>query len=295
MTGDGARPVPTPTMNPQAHSHEALKAMTDAAQPSGAQAVADGWSAMAAGFDEAVSLFDRAMRDSEAGWTGAAADAMRAHLARVAAWSRAMGAHYQAAGTAIGTQAAAAESARSAMPPPVPYDPAEMIRQARESGNIAQLAMLPFQLYAQKRKHDAAHDEAARVVAERDRTLARAAAEIPPFEPPPRLSDGAANGSPATDSASGNGATTPSGAAPSPGFGPATAPGTFVEFGPGGSPPLGLAAPFPRGPAGTAMSDGAGPTETHAERKRPEYLVVSDTDGMFGSDELTSPPVIGEA
>jgi hypothetical protein len=328
MTADGGRQIPTPTTNPRAQSHDALKAMTDAAQPAGAQAVADGWTRLAAGFDEAVTLFDRARHASEAGWTGPAADAMRAHLARVAHWSKAMGAHYQAAGTAIATQATAAESAKSAMPPPVPYDPAAMIRQARESGSLLQLAQLPFQLYAQKHKRDAAHEEAARVITERDRTMAHAATEIPPFEPPPalvatpnsvfdetapatatsisadpRVTNTAPNSAePAASAgarpAGANGAawsaTSPA-VAVAPSATSLVQPGNgFGDFGPSGSA-TNVLAPVPARPNAQNWAAGAGGVKEEGERKRPQYLVQSDLEGMFGSDQLTSPPVIGEA
>src|SRR5690349_8287478 len=136
MAAEPGRQAPVPNLNPDAQSHEALKAMTDAANPAGAQAVADGWAELAAKSDEAADLFQRAIQNSEPGWTGEAADAMRAHLARVAAWTRETGAAYRVAGDAIARQSEAAEVAKSSMPPPVPYDPAQMIRDASASGNL---------------------------------------------------------------------------------------------------------------------------------------------------------------
>jgi hypothetical protein len=38
----------------------------------------------------------------------------------------------------------------------------------------------------------------------------------------------------------------------------------------------------------------SGPAAAGAEQKRPKYLVEPELQGMFGSDELTAPPVIGE-
>src|SRR5262245_53570809 len=128
MSGESGRQVPTPSMNPQAQSHEALKAMTDAANPAGSQGVADSWRDLASGFDEASELFQRGMLSSEPGWSGEAAEAMRAQLSRIAAWAHQTGAAYRAASQAIGTQSEASDTARKAMPPPVPYDPAKMIR-----------------------------------------------------------------------------------------------------------------------------------------------------------------------
>ena len=189
MTGDGMRQAPTPSMNPRAQSHEALKAMTDAADPAGVQAVADGWAELASGFDEAARLFERTVLRSSAGWTGDAAEAMRGQLARIAMWSEQTGAQYRAAGSAITEQSGAAETAKRNMPPPVPYDPAQMIRDARASGNLFELAALPFKLYAQKQRHDAAHEQAAEVVTNRDTSFANAAAAVPAFIPPPSLTE----------------------------------------------------------------------------------------------------------
>src|SRR2546423_3661830 len=187
MDGDGGRQVPTPSMNPQAQSHEALKAMTDAADPAGAAAVADGWAELAAGFTEAADLFRRTMANSEVGWTGEAAEDMRRQLAVISRWSELTGEQYQAASAAIADQSAAADTAKAAMPPPVPDDPGQLIRDAKDSGNVLAMAALPFQLYEQKQKHDAAHERAAEIVANRDASFASAAGGVPAFIPPPTL------------------------------------------------------------------------------------------------------------
>ena len=421
MTGDAGRQVPTPSMNPNAQSHEALKELTDAADSSGSQAVADGWAAMASGFDEAAGLFQQAMVSSEAGWSGDAAEGMRAQLARVARWSKETGARYGAAAAAISTQSVVADSAKRSMPPPVPYDPAQMIKDARDSGNILAMAALPFKMYAQKQKHDAAHDEAARIVAERDLAFSLSAGAIPEFSPPPSLTEtgssdaaerkgparpkpparrppradagqapagpppgaggpssgpnppaaggtqpeqsppapgsgpGVGSGGPASASpgpsapvsdapkaeqfmpAAGGGAGGAGSPAPRPAPGSAGLPGGFVPNGgapaPGGTmpeqftapagagrpvgpgpatfqPPAGggfgpvsggFAAPAMRAPAGfgprpaaRAAAGGLPVAGDGEQKKRPEYLVEPDIEGMFGSDEMTSPPVIGE-
>jgi hypothetical protein len=395
MAGEGGRQAPIPNMNPDAQSHEALKAMTDAANPAGSQAIADGWAELAAKSDEAGELFQRAVQNSEPGWTGDTAEAMRAHLNRIAAWTRQTGAAYQAASDAIGRQGEAAAVAKSSMPPPVPYDPAQMIRDATAGGNISELAALPFRMYEQKQKHDAAHDEAARIVAARDQTFGEAAGAVPAFTPPPLLNDGAsAPADPVTVATphpraprpdegvrpaprpvpprphpvnqpvppgSPSGQPVPPGAAqvspggqprppggppvspggprpggaPAPMSGPVTPPppGPPVSpprpatvsssappvanlgatpttlpsdaFGPSGFGPSGTGGFGPGGPppvtpsrvvAGAEAVPPAGPAKRtgDGERKRPEYLIEPDADGMFGSDAVTSPPVIGE-
>jgi hypothetical protein len=252
VTGEARQGVPVPAMNQRAETHEALKAMTDAADPAGAQAIADAWRTVANGFDEAADLFRQALLDSEQAWSGAAADAMREQLARVAKWSEATGAHYRAASDAIGTQAGAAGTAKTAMPPPVPYDPAQMIKDA--SGSALRLALLPYALRARKDQHDAAHEEAARVVAERDRVYGEAAAGVPEFSLPPSLSG----------RHKGHGKTPKAPPAPRSGSAPVSRVADDVG-----------AIPVSYGPT-------AGPVA------RPEYLVESDTSGVY------APPVIGQ-
>ncbi len=185
-------------------------------------------------------------------------------------WSEQTGAQYRAAGSAITEQSGAADTAKRNMPPPVPYDPAQMIRDARESGNLFELAALPFKLYAQKQRHDAAHDQAAEVVATRDSSFSTAAAAVPAFIPPPSLTDEPA----------------PARRIPSqgPGFAPA------ADFGP--AAPTGFTpAPAARPPVGPPADTPAPAAEPAA---RPEYLVESEPHGTFGHGQLTSPPVIGE-
>jgi hypothetical protein len=373
-------------MNPHAQSHEALKAMTDAASPAGSQAVADSWRDLSSGFDEAAGLFQRAMLSSEPGWSGAAAEAMRAQLARIAEWAHQTGAAYRAASQAIGSQSEAADSAKSAMPPPVPYDPAKMIKEAVTSGNVFEMGTLSFRMYAQKQKHDAAHDEAARIVAERDATFSQTAMTVPAFVPPPLLNGGhvpdgpphprtprpdegarpapvprapapgqanqaqaprqeatpggtvtpsppaappapatsasaampagqparnlgtVPSGTPMSGSASGLGGQPAAGfggppAVPAAGFGAGgVGPAGAVGFGPNGSPVVDTSPARgatgarslagPGGAAGAGSAHGGAAEDT--ERKRPEYLIEPDAEGMFGSDALTAPPVIGE-
>src|SRR5256885_13401445 len=102
-------------MNPQAQSHEALKAMTDAADPAGAAAVADGWAELAAGFTEAADLFRRTMANSEGGWTGEAAEDKRRQVAVISRGSELTREQYQGPRAALADQSAAAGTAQATM------------------------------------------------------------------------------------------------------------------------------------------------------------------------------------
>jgi hypothetical protein len=190
MTGHGERTVPAAgEVNPSAYDHETLKRWTDQADTGAAQSVADAWTSTGAALVEAADTLRRAATDSEAGWTGEAAEAMRARLAEIAEWSRGTGAQITAASESITRQGEAAEAARRAMPEPVPYDPAQLIREAGQGGPLA-LAGLPQRMYDQKQLHDAAHEDAVRVVAQRDRAMGSAAGEVVVFERPPLLDEG---------------------------------------------------------------------------------------------------------
>jgi hypothetical protein len=54
--------------------------------------------------------------------------------------------------------------------------------------------------------------------------------------------------------------------------------------------------PVGRGGAGGMMPLGGNRAddEEDGEHQRPSYLVEGDPDAVFGTDEMTAPPVIGE-
>jgi hypothetical protein len=188
VTGHGEREVPAAEVNPAAYDHETLKRWTDDADTAGAQAVADTWTSTGTSLVEAADTLRRAATESEAGWTGEAAEAMRARLAEIAGWSGDTGARISGASESIARQGEAAEVARRAMPDPVPYDPVQMVRDAGGGGPLA-IAGLSQQLFDQKQRHDAAHEDAVRVVAQRDRAMSSAAGEVVVFERPPLLDE----------------------------------------------------------------------------------------------------------
>lgn len=180
--------VPAVDVNPAAYAHETLKRWTDEADTASAQTAADAWNSAGTTLVEAADTLRRAAADSESGWAGDAAEAMRARLAEIADWSGSTGARITEASESVARQGEAAEAARRAMPEPVPYDPAKLIRDAGQGGLLA-VAALPQRLYDQKLAHDAAHEDAVRVVAERDRAMNSAAGEVVVFERPPRLDE----------------------------------------------------------------------------------------------------------
>lgn len=49
------------------------------------------------------------------------------------------------------------------------------------------------------------------------------------------------------------------------------------------------------GLGGMSIGAGRGRDEVDGVHKRPDYLVEPDAESLFGSDELTAPPVLGVA
>lgn len=294
MTG---RQVPAAADNHAAYSHEQLKQWTDAADPRTSQSVADEWAKIGSGLLEAADSLKRASADSETGWTGEAADAMRARLGLIHQWSSRTGAQVTTASQGVARQSEAADTARRSMPEPVPYDPAGMIRDAQRGGLI-DMAMLPQRLVAQKEAHDAAHTEAVRVVAERDGVMSAAAARTEVFEPPPGIEGSSATERPfvgARDPGGPGVAAAPQPAGGSPAPREPAANGATV-FG---------SAPIPRrsgdSPSGPGSGEGVGvlgdaPADARADgagQQRPEFLREPEPDGIFDTGVLTAPAVIG--
>jgi hypothetical protein len=402
------RNVPKPDTHYSGRPHRELKEWTDAGQPGDAQDFGSVWRGMGDGLKEAAESLMVAVFGSESGWTGQAANAMRAQLTKVAEWSQKTGDGYQKASQAFEQQGEAVGTAKTAMPEPVDYDPGKMIKDAATSGNPLKLAMLPFQMHKQAEASKEAHAQAAEVVAKRDEELALAAHSIPPFEAPPALNEeggkkpgpdgpevpggsrvpggstvnGPGNvpgpghvggpghaggpGGPGTPGgpnggAAGNGPgsddqnqTPPNISVPSlpigsgtgtSGYAPTPPPNAFqATTGPGGGGPVaagggggfgnsfgggfgpgatsGARPPAGFGPTGQGAGAGAGPGSLggagkagaggkgaggmgsggaghkgeggeDGEHQRPAYLVEPDPDAMFGTDQMTAPPVIG--
>nr|CTQ94551.1 glycine-rich protein [Kibdelosporangium sp. MJ126-NF4] len=147
---------------------------------------------MGRGFNEAAEGLMIAVFGSEEGWKGQAANAMRSQLKKVAEWSRKTGDGVNKASDAFVQQGEAVGTAKNSMPAPVDYNPEKMIVDAAKGG-LVDLVMLPGEMQKQHQAQQQAHQEAIQVVAQRDVTLAAAAAAIPPFEPPPTFAAGEIN------------------------------------------------------------------------------------------------------
>ncbi|HEV2779167.1 MAG TPA: hypothetical protein VGX25_07150, partial [Actinophytocola sp.] len=160
--------------------------MTDAGMPVVSADIADLWRSMGDGLEQAGILLQQAVSGSEAGWTGQAADAMRVRLSQNAEWIMNTGQGFAMVGSAFGELSEAVGEAKVRMPDPVPYNPGQMMEEAKAQGLLGIIA-LPVRMYTQWQKHQDAHNEAVAVVAARDARLAAAAASLEAFAPPPTL------------------------------------------------------------------------------------------------------------
>ncbi|WP_086667501.1 WXG100 family type VII secretion target [Lentzea kentuckyensis] len=128
-----------------------------------------------------------AIGNSEADWSGNAADQARNAVAGLGNKAAEAGTAAQLAGTLITQQSRAVSTAKSTVPPPpaVPYDPA--------AANAKRMAITDPILYVQQAAADMAayqeqkkqHEDAARAVETYDRTVTQTAAAQPAFAPAP--------------------------------------------------------------------------------------------------------------
>jgi len=96
---------------------------------------------------------------------------MRGVLAKAGGWLDKVSAVSAGVGDSVSRQAEVAARAKAEMPPPVPYDPAEMIRSAAGSGDIRWLVGLSDAMAERRAEAEAARIKAIDVMNARDLAL----------------------------------------------------------------------------------------------------------------------------
>jgi hypothetical protein len=189
--------VPRSDANYQAYDHKAMQQQTtEGNDPGKAGAIADEWKKLGEQWVDVSIAFKTLTEGSEAMWSGTAAEGARSNFTAFTTATNTLGQQHHTAGEAVQTQASAAETARDAMPPPVPYEPGKMMKEAADSGNPFNMVALLWEMPAQKEKSDDAKDQAVQVMQTRDTTFASSASTIaafselpkgptPPLTPPP--------------------------------------------------------------------------------------------------------------
>ena len=237
--GLSMRPAgPIPQTIAAAYEHPELKQMIDASEPNQAHELGRLWNSLGNEIMQFGESLQSTATSSEAIWVGQAGNTARAALSALAAWSQHTGQGVQFMGTTVRTQAEAAETAKLAMPEPVPYDPAKNQVQRNTTTNPAELARIWADDYAQAEQHFTAHREAIRVVDTYSAALRDTNAAMPAFTLPPKFGEGDTGRTP--------GGPTPGGRAggvvPPAGGAGGSAPKGAPAVGAGG-PPTAVAAP----------------------------------------------------
>lgn len=178
--------IPEPVRRYESYSHEEMAAEVAAGNdPAAAGQLGEQWSGLGTRLRESMELLSSMTDRSQEAWQGPGGEAVRATLAKASAWSEQATEVSFALADAVHDQAGIAARARAAMPPPVPYDPAAMIREA--SGDVLSLIGLSDAMAARRAESEAARLKAIDVMNTRDGAL-RAAVPSQSFEAPPELS-----------------------------------------------------------------------------------------------------------
>lgn len=178
--------VPEPVRRYESCTHEEMAAEVAAGNdPAAAGQVGEQWAGLGARLRESMELLSSMADRSQEAWQGPGGDAVRAALGRASAWSeQATGVSFELA-AAVREQAGIAARARAEMPPPVPYDPVVMIREA--AGDVVALIGLSDAMASRRAASEAARRKAIDVMNARDGAL-RAAVPSRSFEALPELS-----------------------------------------------------------------------------------------------------------
>lgn len=250
-----------PTTNAAAFEHEDLKARIDAAQPGPVYGIGSDWTTLGQQMAEFSASLSATANNSEAQWRGAAGDAARATLSALADWADTTGQGLQAMGQNVDTQATAASTAKSAMPDPVPYDPALYQRRLNSTMNPIEWVLIVADAYEQYGQHVAAREEAIQVTNTYTTSLRESAATMPAFAPPPSfgatsgVEDGGVKPTPGSLGSPGGGISPTARWVPPPATGtsPQTSPGLVI---PAPTPPTAVGPSPIQPPSGPAPTPG---------------------------------------
>ncbi|WP_020674347.1 hypothetical protein [Amycolatopsis nigrescens] len=181
------REVPATSRRYESYSHEAMKAEVESGNdPAASGEIGEQWAGLGARLRESAQALTNISTRSEEDWKGSGGEAMRELLAAAAGWSGRATEVSFALADSVGQQAGVAARAKAEMPEPVPYDPAQLIREAAASGKLLWLSGLADTMAARRDEAEAARAKAVDVLNARDAAL-RAAAPSESFDPPPAL------------------------------------------------------------------------------------------------------------
>jgi hypothetical protein len=234
------RSAPSPANSVyQGIPHETLyESVTQGVNPGAVTSASDTWLGIGNKLAALQSTVAKAIASTEVSWTGKAAESARQSIATLGNQSGAAGQSAQLAGVLTARQAEALTSAKNTVPPPPkpPYDPQAAQQQLQTITDPVAFGMQAAKDQALATAQRAAHQQAAHVVQQYDRTVAQTSASMPAFAPAPKVVN--PGGPPSTPMP-----TLPGGGGPGPGGNGPTAPGS-------GTP----------GPTGTTLQPDPGST-----------------------------------
>ncbi|RSD25812.1 hypothetical protein [Amycolatopsis eburnea] len=160
-------------------------------------------------FDKFAQSMTTAVNASKGTWEGTAAENAQQYFTSLSKWSEANSQNAKLASETIYDQGQAASTAKNAMPAPIPFSWKDEFSSWATS-NPFNLADNVDKSIQKQKDSQAAHDQAAGVMATYDKNLYEAASKQPAFAPPPSFSTGGGSDDP-NGTGDKNGINTPSG------------------------------------------------------------------------------------
>ena len=146
-------------------------------------------------FDKFAQSMNTAVNASKGTWEGSAAENAQQYFTSLSKWSDANSQNAKLASETIYDQGQAAATAKNSMPAPIPFSWKDEFTGWATS-NPFNLADNVDKSIQKQKDSQAAHDEAAGVMATYDKNLYEAASKQPAFAPPPSFSTGGGSGDP---------------------------------------------------------------------------------------------------
>ncbi|WP_410562394.1 hypothetical protein [Amycolatopsis sp. cmx-4-61] len=146
-------------------------------------------------FDKFAQSMTTAVNASKGTWEGSAAENAQQYFTSLSKWSDANSQNAKLASETIYQQGQAAATAKNSMPAPIPFSWTDEFKGWATS-NPLNLADNVEKSIQKQKDSQAAHDEAASVMATYDKNLYEAASKQPAFAPPPSFSTGGGSDDP---------------------------------------------------------------------------------------------------
>ncbi|WIX87044.1 hypothetical protein [Amycolatopsis sp. DG1A-15b] len=146
-------------------------------------------------FDKFAQSMNTAVNASKGTWEGSAAENAQQYFTSLGKWSDANSQNAKLASETIYDQGQAAATAKNSMPAPIPFSWKDEFKDWATSNPFSLPDNVDKSIQKQK-DSQAAHDEAAGVMATYDKNLYEAASKQPAFAPPPSFSTGGDSGDP---------------------------------------------------------------------------------------------------